>query len=295
MIHWLLLAVLTGQDCQHAQTAGRQAYEARQYEDAVGHFSRALAACGPGTPVILALGQAQLLAGHPADALTTLERIAADAPEYLQALKVKAKAYYLLARDEDAEAALKRAVALAPADAEIPYDLGRMYYQQRRYAESAESLGRATTLDPGGYKAWDALGLACEALGDTAKARQHFLKAIALVHTQHPQYDVVYANFADFLIRQGEFERAFDLAAEAAQRNPNEPRNLYLAGKALLRLGRSDISLRWLQQAVKLNPDYPEAHYQLFQAYRALGRADDAKQALEAYKAAAARTPRVRR
>jgi tetratricopeptide (TPR) repeat protein len=296
VFHWLLLAGVTvSQDCTEAQELGRRAYEERRYEEASEQFAAAVGACGAMAPLLLALGQAQLLAQHPADAVASLERVPAEDPDYLQALKVKAKALYLLARDADAEAALKRAAAQAPDDAEIPYDLGRMYYQQGRHVEAAESLRRATALDPAAYKAWDALGLASEALGDIAKARQHYLKAIGLVHTAHPRYDVVYANFADMLIKQGDHQRAFDLAAEAAQRNPDEPRNLYLAGKALVQLGRVDVALRWLDQAVKLNPAYPEAQYQRFQAYRTLGRTAEAEQALEAYKAASARSPRVRR
>jgi Flp pilus assembly protein TadD len=105
----------------------------------------------------------------------------------------------------------------------------------------------------------------------------------------------VYANFADLLIKLGNYQRAFDLAVEAAQRNPSEPRNLFLTGKALVQLGRNDLSLRWFEQAVKLNPDYPEPHYLLAQAYRKLGRSDDADRALKAFQAAAARAPKVRR
>ena len=211
------------------------------------------------------------------------------------ALKVLAKAQYLLGRDPDAEATLKRAAARAPQDAEIPYDLGRVYYQQNRHAEAAESFRRAVALDPRAYKAWDNLGLASEALGDVAQAQQHYLKAVALVHKDHPRYDVVYANFADLLIKLGNHQRAFDLAAEAAQRNPDEPRNLFLAGKALLQLGRSDISVRWFERAIALNPDYPEPHYLLSQAYRKLGRDADADRALKSFQAAAARAPKDRR
>ncbi len=213
----------------------------------------------------------------------------------MQALKVKAKALYLLRRDDDAKATLKRAAERAPADAEIPYDLGRIYYQQGRHADAAELLRRATTLDPGSYKAWDALGLATEALGNVGEAQQLYLKAIALVHKAHPRYDVVYANFADLMIKVGDYQRAFDLAAEAAERNPDEARNFFLAGKALVQLGRADISLRWFERAIVLNADYPEAHYQLAQAYRRLGRSEDAERALKAFQAASARAPRERR
>jgi tetratricopeptide (TPR) repeat protein len=292
----LVLAVLTlGQDCQQAQTLARQAYEERRYDQAATHFARAVTACGASAPLLLALGQAQLLAERPADAIASLDRIPTDSAEYLAALKVKAKALYLLARVAEAENTLKRASARAPKDAEIPYSLGRIYYQQSRHAEAAEMFRRATALDAQDYKAWDNLGLASEALGDVAQAQQHYLKAISLVYKDHPEYDVVYANFADLLIKLGNFQRAFDLAAEAAQRNPGDPRNLFLTGKALVQLGRSDLSVRWFEQAIALNADYPEPHYLLSQAYRKQGRTDDADRELKAFQAATARAPKERR
>jgi tetratricopeptide (TPR) repeat protein len=293
---WLALALLsTAQECQEAERAARTAHEERRFEHAAEQFARAVAACGSSAPLHLALGQAQLLARRPADALASLDRIPPEDPHYVQALKVRAKALYFLRRDAEAEETLKRAAAQAPSDAEIPYDLGRMLYQQRRHVEAAESFRRAIALDAGAYKAWDNLGLAYEALGDTARAQQHYLKALDLVHRDHPGYDVVYTNFAELLIKLGNYERAFDLAAEAAQRNPEEPRNLFVAGKALVRLERSDLSLPWFEQAIALNPDYPEPYYLIAQAYRQLGRTEDAVRALEAFQAAAARAPKERR
>jgi tetratricopeptide (TPR) repeat protein len=292
----LLLAVLTpGQDCQDLQTRGTHEYNERRYDQAALQFTRAVNACGATAPLLLALGQAQLLALRAVDAVATLDRVPVDAPDYVQALKVKAKALYLLHRDPEAQDALTRAAARAPADAEIPYDLGRIYYQQGRHSDAAESFRRAIALDPGSYKAWDNLGLVLEALGDSAQAQQHYLQAIALVHKDHPRYDVVYANFADLLIKLGNYQRAFDLAAEAAERNPNEPRNLFLAGKALVRLDRIDLSVRWFEQAIALNADYPEPYYLLAQVYRKLGRVEDADRALKSFRVAAARAPKERR
>lgn len=293
---WLfLLAVTTGQNCQDVQALARQAYEDRHYEKAAEHFAHALTVCGSSSALLLALGQAQLLDRRPADAVASLDRIPADDPDYVPALKVKARALYLLVRDREAEDALKQAAGRAPDDPEIPYHLGRIYYQQRRHTEAAESFRRAIALDPKAYQAWDNLGLTYEALGDLAQAQQHYLKAIALVHKDHPQYDVVYANFADLMIRRGESQRAFDLAAEAAERNPGEPRNFFLTGKALVQLGRGDLSVRWFERAIALNPDYPEPHYQLAQVYRQLGRTEDAERALKSFQAARARAPKTRR
>jgi tetratricopeptide (TPR) repeat protein len=296
MIILLALVILAGaQDCQEAQTLARQAYERRQYERAAVQFARAVSECGQSAPLSLALAQAQLLAQRPAEALASLDRIEPDAAEYVSALKVKSRALYLLTRDAEAERALKDAATRAPDDAEIPYNLGRIYYQQSRHKEAADAFRRATALDPRAFRAWDNLGLTSEALGDVAEAQQHYLKALALVHKEHPRYDVVYANFAELLIKLGDPQRAFDLAAEAAERNPDEARNFFLAGKALVQLGRSDVSVRWFEQAIKLNPDYPEPHYLLAQAYRKLGRTADADRALKSFQAAQARAPKDRR
>jgi tetratricopeptide (TPR) repeat protein len=294
-----LLAVaifaVSGADCPEATAVAKKAYEDRRYEQAAQQFARAVAECGASGALLLALGQSQLLAQHPAEALKSLDRIKDNDPDYVQALKVRAKAHYLLARDQDAEASLKLAAARSPSDAEIPYDLGRIYYQIGRHAEAAAMFRRAISLDSTAYKAWDNLGLASEALGDVEEAKRNYLKAIALVHQNHPHYDVVYANFAELLTNLGEFQRAFDLAAEAAERNREEPRNFYLAGKALVQIGRSDISIRWFEQAIALDSDYAEAYYQLSQAYRRLGRAADADRALKSFQAASARARRGRR
>lgn len=296
MTFLLLLALLTsGQECQDLVARGRGAYEHRRYADATSAFEAAIARCGATEPLLLALAQAQVLAQQVPAALDALDRLLTLNRHNVDALKVQARALYLAGRDDDAERALTAAAALAPADDEIMYDLGRMYYQQRRYGAAAVQFRRALALNPRSHKAWDNLGLAMEALGDQPQAIRYYLKAIELAQTSHPHYDVVYANLADLMLKLGEYQKAFDLAAEAAQRNPDEARNLFLAGKALVKMERFDISLKWLERAAALDPLYPEPRYVLAQIYRRLGRMADAQRELEAFQQARARAPAVRR
>lgn len=288
-----LLAI--GQPCESLVALARQAYESRQFGEASAMFSRAVSECGATAPLLVGLAQSQLLARDVAAALSTLDRALALDPASVPALKVRSKALYLASRDREAEDALRTAATLAPRDAEIPYDLGRIYYQQGRHPQAAEAFRRAIALDARAYKAWDNLGLALEALGDPAQATRCYLEAMAIARTDQPRYDVVYANLADLLLKQGNFQKAFDAAVEAAERNPADPRSFFLAGKALVQLERPDVALKWLEQARALDPDYAEPHYLLAQAYRRLGRQDDAARALAAFKAAANRAPSVRR
>jgi len=112
------------------------------------------------------------------------------------------------------------------------------------------------------------------------------------VQKDHPSYDWAHANLADFFLRRDQNEKAFQLASEAAKRNPEAPRNFFLTGKALVRLEKHERSLRWLERAVTLDPQFADALYLLAQTYRKLGRQDDAAKTLERFKEVSKTRPR---
>ena len=284
-----------GQACDGLLARARDAYERREYERARADFTAALTPCGVQPTVLLALAQAELLSRDVAAALATLDRLETMGPPSVAAMKVRAKALYLAGRDRKAEDTLLAAAAKAPDDAEIPYDLGRIYYQQQRHQDAQRAFRQAIASDPRAYKAWDNLGLTLEALGDAAEATRHYAKAMAIAQADAPAYDVVYANYADLLIKEGQYQKAFDAAAEAAQRNPRDPRNFLLAGKALVELEALEVGIKWLTQATALDPDYPEPLYLLARVYRRQGKSEQARAAMAAFQAASARAPKVRR
>src|SRR4029453_12169191 len=115
--------------------------------------------------------------------------------------------------------------------------------------------------EPKNHRAWDNLALTLDAQRRDSEAIRAFLRTLDLVKTDHPDYDWGEANFADFFLRRNEFEKAFQLAAEAAQRNPQSARDAFLTGNALVKLGREDKSERWLKRAVELDPGYAEAPF----------------------------------
>jgi tetratricopeptide (TPR) repeat protein len=169
------------------------------------------------------------------------------------------------------------------------YALGRIYYEQSRYPEAVEQLKQVITAEPENYRAHDNLALCYDALQQDTDALRHFLRALDLVKDKHPDYDWAYANLAEFFLKREQPEKAFQLAAEAAQRNATSARNFYLAGRSLIKLGRDENSLRWLKRAVELAPDHAEAQFQLGHALRRLGKPDEARPHLEAFRRLKAR------
>jgi tetratricopeptide (TPR) repeat protein len=128
-------------------------------------------------------------------------------------------------------------------------------------------------------------------LSETEKAIRHYLKSIEIVHKDVPEYDWPYANLANLLINQADYKQAFNLATEAAQRNPNSARNYYLVAKALTHLDQSERSFRWLRRSIELDPEYPEPRYLLAQLLRKQGKTDEAQEEFARFKELRAKTP----
>lgn len=260
---WLciwVLAVAPGraQDCGAILDRARKAFNAGQYQAASEDLEKALTGCPKDRQRIhLALGQ-------------TL---------------------YLLGRESEAERWLQAALAADPQNEEALYALGRIYAMKKRFPEAVEKLKEVTRIHPENYKAWDNLGVCYDAMNSDSDALRSFFKALDLVVKDHPGYDWAHANLADFFLRRQENEKAFQLAAEAAKRNPGSARNCFLTGKALVRLEKPELALRWLERAVELESGHSEALYMLSQTYRKLGRNAEAQRSLARFEEAVRTRP----
>ncbi len=253
------MSAAAAQDCQSILDRAQRAFDQRQFKVAAAELESARPNCAAERVRIdVALGQTR----------------------------------YLLGEEADAERSFQAALAVEPKNVEALYALGRLYAMQNRYAEAVERLAVVVAIDPKNYKAWDNLGVSYDALNQDADALKSFFKALDLVQKDHPTYDWAHANLADFFLRRDQNEKAFQLAAEAAKRNPDSPRNCFLTGKALVRLEKHELSLRWLERAVQLDPQFADALYLLAQTYRKVGRTADASKTLEKFKEASKTRPR---
>ncbi|MBL8179968.1 MAG: tetratricopeptide repeat protein [Bryobacterales bacterium] len=228
----------------------------------------------------MALGQAQLMSRQFAASVRSFSNVSNNP----MARKLAADALYLSGKDTEAEEMLKSALALDPQHEPSIYALGRMYYQSSRYPEAVEQFQKVLRRDPKSFRAHDNLGLVYDAMHQDSLALKHFFAALDLVIKDHPEYDWAHANLADFFLKRNEFEKAFQLAAEAAKRNPASARNFFLTGKALAQMNKDGIALKWLRQSVVLDPDYGAAHYFLAQVLRRNGKSEEAAKHFDIFK-----------
>lgn len=229
------------------------------------------------------------------DCAPLLERILKAQPGNIAALRLKANNQYMLGDISSAEQILLGLLDRSPNDAEAAYMLGRMYYMDNRAEYALGQFQRVVRVDPKHYKAWDNLGLCYQALGQTDTAIRHFLTAIKLVDTAHPDYDWPYANLSELLLEENRDQEAYQAAMQAAKRNPGSARNFFLGGKALLRLNREQDAAKWLERSIALDSAYPEPLYVLGQLYMKTGEKEKAAELLKRFREVKEQAPRKRR
>lgn len=278
-------------ECSSALEAARKAYEARQFTVAATGLEQVRAQC---PNVLLPLAKAQFMAQRLDESLNTLDRLLSLDAKNTDALKLRGDVLYLLGREEEAVRSLNKAIEVEPRHQASRYALGRIFYQQNRFSDAIRLFRELIEEDPANYRAHDNLALSYAGLGQNAEAVRHFLKALDLVHKDHPEYDTAYADAANFFLSRGENEKAFQLAAEASKRNPQSARNFFLTGKALAALEKHDLSLRWLQKATELDRSFRDASYWLAKAYRKLGRNEEAEREWERFRDLARQAPSKR-
>ena len=301
MLHCVILALLLfGQNpgtlgCQALQQSARHAMQARQFDVAIQSFQSALSACPADRRLQIALGNAYFMGGHFQQAKDVALKILRSDPGNAAALEIKANSEYL---SGDSGAAIDTFIGLLdrhPENESAAYMLGRIYYQEDNIDQAIGQFERVLRLNAYSYKAYDNLGLCYEAKGDNDKATRYLLTAIKLVEKNDPDYDTVYADLAELLLKTGDTQKAFDAASIAANRNSMSARNFYLGGKALDQLGKTKLALNWLQRSAALDPNYPQPLYLLSRIYHKLGEKQKAEKAQKKFIELQAKLPVKRR
>lgn len=284
-----------GERCEALLKQTEEAIGKEEFSSAIALAQHAIRICQKQTTPLLLLARAQMLSHRFDPAEQSLTRLLGKDPHNVPALILLGQVQYLNNHDADAALSFQYAIAAAPDKADPHYWLGRLLYQDGKIEQAIGEFQAVIRIDPAYYKAYDGMGLCYEAMGENGHAAEAYLKAVDLVHKNHPDYDVVYADFAELLLKVGKDEQAFDLASEAASRNPRAPRNFFLVGKALEQGEHYDESLRWLIKAAQMDPNYPDPHYLLARIYRRQGRSEEANKEAATFKALSANAPKVPR
>ena len=185
---------------------------------------------------------------------------------------------------EEAQRASECALKLNPNSAEAHVSVGQALAIKRRYAEAAIAFDRAIKEDPTLFEAYYLYGRLLFESGEVEKAVKMFEKAQA-ARPDDFESRVLWAQALTELGSREEARRANEVAVESIEKhlelNPDEARAYSLGASVLIRLGQTDRSKQWTQQAMTLAPNDPLVLYNAACNFALLGESDHALDGLE--------------
>jgi tetratricopeptide (TPR) repeat protein len=185
-------------------------------------------------------------------------------------------AVILGARGADTEAlkSVQRAVALAPEHFDAQFTLGRALYSVGDSASAVKAFRAAHRIKPDDPKALFFLATTLESAGDAEAALSAYRDLVAL----QPQAAEGHLGSGVLLVKRGgdDTEKGVQELRLAVRIDPDLYEAQVALGRVLLMQKLVEESIEHLQRAAQLAPTNPEPHYQLALAYRRLGLNDKA-------------------
>ena len=184
---------------------------------------------------------------------------------------------------QGAEAAFKKATELNPDDLTAYQQLATFYRATGRVDESIKTLERSLQEQPNSPRLHERVAILHEMNGDRAKAVASYEKAIEL----DPNLGEAKNNLAYLLAdeKDGDLDRALDLAQEAKALLPDSPQAADTLGWVLYKRGIPSAAIGYLREAAAgLGLDEASAgvvHHHLALAYEANEQPDMAKQSAQ--------------
>jgi tetratricopeptide (TPR) repeat protein len=170
-----------------------------------------------------ALGIAQLEAGHPGEAVASLQTALTKNPNDPDLL------YYLSrASTELSSESLDRLLSAFPDSARTHQAKGKVYYGMKLYAEATGEYEKALALRSDLPSLHLELGEICEATSQWAKAEQEFRTEAEM----QPGNAEAFYRLGDALLHQGKMKEAVDELRRSDTLRPDMPETLYAIGKA---------------------------------------------------------------
>lgn len=235
---------------------------------------------GASPDTLLLRGQTLNALGRPGEAVTVLERLAAQHPTFNPGLEALAKAYKGLGRIEDALAPLRAILARVPGHSaksaliNLLLDQCHAFSRQGRDDLALALMQEAANLNHTAPNVLANLGAVLNRLNRPAEGEQ----ALRLALTFYPGHPLCQIALVASLIQLGRFEEADGLCREilaGPARDMAEPwTNLGVIQYGLHRPAEAEAAFR---HALTLNADHPETLVNLANILSVEGRMEEAR------------------
>jgi tetratricopeptide (TPR) repeat protein len=247
---------------------GTALYEAGRFDEAVGHYEKAVGLQPDYAPAYNNLGVTLRAQGKVDAAIAAYERGLQLDESYPDLHYNLANALLSQNRADEAAAHLKTSLAREPDSAANHNNLGTALAAKGQYEQAVSEFRAAIAVEPTSVLAHRNLGNALASLGRGAQALSALERAVALApNDAETNYDL-----GSLLLEAGRFQDAAARFRTALASNPRSVHTLNNLGIALASQGQLREAAALFEQALAIDPTFADAQRNLATAKQALGR-----------------------
>jgi tetratricopeptide (TPR) repeat protein len=136
---------------------------------------------------------------------------------------------------------------------------GNKLYADQKFSEASAAYREAIKLDPGSWRYYLNLGLACKKMGGSDEALAAFKKALEL----DPESFSASKEIGESLAKSGKLDEAKPYYEKAAGLRPDDPDAHYNLGLCLSSTGEPEAALAQFRRTAELKPDFADSYYQI--------------------------------
>jgi tetratricopeptide (TPR) repeat protein len=205
-----------GQSADLAQQSHRahELMAAHRFEEAIPIYEKLVKAVPGNAGLLLNLGLAEEMAGHPARAIPHFEAVLKTEPESVPALASVSMAHLQLNQTREAITPLKKLIALDPGNLNAVGMLADAEMRQNLFEDAAGRYRQLTASDDRDPRAWYGLGKAYEALATHTFER---------LNTSAPESAYIADLLADTRLQRRQYRSAFFFYHQAQSKLPDLP------------------------------------------------------------------------
>lgn len=171
--------------------------------------------------------------------------------------------YQLMKDHEMMYEVLKQSLHLNPKNEEALERMLQCTELSRKYEEGIEFFKELLDIEPYSYLAWYNLGHAYNYIGEYQKA----IEAIEYSFIINPSFENGYLDCADICFQEGEFQRAYNIYAEANENFGPESDLIVSMATCQYKMKNITKAKHLLYKAIKLDPYNDEAYFTLGECY----------------------------
>jgi tetratricopeptide (TPR) repeat protein len=169
-----------------------------------------------------------------------------------------------------------------PANPNYLYWLGRLDFEAQHFTDAAAKYTEIVQTTPEFVRAWDGLGLSCEALGKFEEAGKYYRQAVERNPRQNKRSPWPPYDYGSMLVGLGRYDEAEPFLKEAIADDPGFVRAHFKYGILHEQKGHFEQALSELQLAAALDSNEVQAFPALIRIYHRMGRnADEANAVAE--------------